>query len=224
MRLGPLLLAPLLVLTSAAPTPDRYWFSIADADGVEIGFGYVEGINSSEGGASFTTYREAMVRRTDGSTMRVTDRIVETDGQYARPREIFERVEMGSDWTEYRGIVGSDEAVITRTTAAGQETVRAKVPPERLYGQSVFGGGRCDTGERLELTPAAMGLERVVNLGPPAGSGALSAFPAKHYRGDKPYRVDQNIYDGDCRWDSLVTTFGGQQVTVRHDPDGWKKH
>ena len=211
-----LLLAPMFLLLGAASYTETYWYSIFAADGARIGYGYSEQISTPDG-LVVTDYVEITLRTPYRPAWRMTDRMVKTWDHNARPREIVERIDNGSERIELRTIVGADEAIVTRTTRAGKQVGRVALPA-RLLAYDIFPPSRCvptDWGPIFELNAATMAVDRVVDDdAPDAGSGTNEVI-RRRFQGDKLRAVELMSYDGDCHLVAVVKTLFGMRVTIR---------
>jgi hypothetical protein len=218
--LRPLLLAPVALLLAVAPNTETYWYTISGEDGAAIGYAYSEQVETPNG-LVVTDYQELTVRKPGEPAQRVTDRILAKWGEGDRVREIFERIDAGKEWIEIRAALGVDEAIITRTSSAGQLVKRIPLPSKvRVFGYHMFGPSRCvpPTGEAeasFELVLTDMAIDRVVDDEMLPSDGPVRISPRRRFRGEQLRTTDRMGYDGDCRLVEVVKVAFGITVRIR---------
>jgi hypothetical protein len=210
--LRPLLLAPLVLLGAAAPSTETSWYSISIEGGPVIGYASSEFVEGADGYV-ITEFQAVSYREPGQPVTHMTDRLVTKYVGYS-PREIFERIDNGGEWTELRAVLGPNEAIITRTTSAGKQTAYVKLPPQ-VFAYGHFGPHRCVfTGERFELNPAAMAVEHIVYRRVRARNVYASEMIEQRYDGSDLRSAARLSYNGDCLLVTMTVPRFGKTVTI----------
>jgi len=212
-----LLLAPLALLSAAAPDTYTSWYSLTAENGQVVGYGYAIYDWSTNGPS--TEYQQLWVSKPGQPAMLFTDRVVSRTDSYGRPTEVVERIEQGGNWADYRVAMTPTTAIITRTTKTGQQATTVKLPP-RVFAVGLYGPGRCVPtdgfgSEHYELNPGAMAVDYIIYAYPAEQSRVTRITLARRYRDGQLLDIDQLAYNGDCQLDYFVTTRAGQAVTIK---------